>query len=207
MTRLRVLPIVEGHGETAAVPILIRRIWLELLHGEYVEVLKPIRGKRNLLVKEETLCKAVELGLSKLSHSSSSDPSLLLVLVDRDPDPEPPCVLGPRMLKFINVRFAHANAACVIANLEYETWFAAAAESLHKYLRIESDSAPSFDPEGERHGKRWIAERFKGIRYSETQDQPALTAAMDLHLCRARSPSFDKLCRDLEAQRAGNPAS
>jgi predicted ATPase len=36
------------------------------------------------------------------------------------------------------------------------------------------------------------------VKYSETIDQPAMTADMDLSLCRRRSPSFDKLCRELE---------
>lgn len=31
-----------------------------------------------------------------------------------------------------------------------------------------------------------------------TVDQPAMTSHMDLHLARERSPSFDKLCRELE---------
>lgn len=30
------------------------------------------------------------------------------------------------------------------------------------------------------------------------RDQPRLTAAMDLFLCRSRSRSFDKFCRELE---------
>jgi len=35
-------------------------------------------------------------------------------------------------------------------------------------------------------------------RYAETIDQVRLTTAMDLNLCRSRSKSFDKLCRELE---------
>jgi hypothetical protein len=51
--------------------------------------------------------------------------------------------------------------------------------------------------------KAWIEQRFKGTRYSETQDQPAMTLVMDLNLCRTRSPSFDKLCRELERRASG----
>lgn len=206
MTRLRVIPIVEGHGESAAAPLLIRRIWCELLQGEYVDVLKPIRSKRNLLIKEEGLCKAVELALSKLRNSPSLDPALVLVLIDQDPGPDPACLMAPQMLGFIRSHFAHANASCVVANVEYETWFVAAAESLSKYLRLDSQEVVPQDPEGQRCGKGWIASRFYETRYSETQDQPALTAAMDLELCRRRSPSFDKLCRELRAAMQANPA-
>ncbi|MCA1684810.1 MAG: DUF4276 family protein [Planctomycetia bacterium] len=96
--------------------------------------------------------------------------------------------------------------ACVLVNVEYETWFAAAAESLDKYLDLTTASPPSESPERARHGKLWVEQRFRGsAKYSETQDQPALTSAMNLALCRSRAPSFDKLCRDLE-QRLGRQA-
>jgi hypothetical protein len=88
--------------------------------------------------------------------------------------------------------------ACVLANVEYETWFAAAAESLTKYLDLPAGFTASESPEDARHGKAWVKHYFRGTKYSETQDQPGMTAAMDLALCRRRSPSFDKLCRELE---------
>ena len=47
--------------------------------------------------------------------------------------------------------------------------------------------------------------RFKGVKYSETVDQPAMTRAMNLAQCRLRSPSFDKLCRDLQGRLEKNP--
>jgi hypothetical protein len=68
---------------------------------------------------------------------------------------------------------------------------------LTDHLTLDND--PPADPEQQRCGKGWIEHRFKGPKYSETVDQPRLTAAMDLHLCRQHSPSFDKLCRELEA--------
>lgn len=55
--------------------------------------------------------------------------------------------------------------------------------------------------------KAWIEKRIKAPKYSETVDQPAMTAAMDLKLCRSRSPSFDKLCRELEKRRDAAPHS
>ena len=46
MSRIRIAPIVEGHGETEAIRPLLRRIWTELLGGEYADILKPIRRPR-----------------------------------------------------------------------------------------------------------------------------------------------------------------
>lgn len=199
MSRLRVVPIVEGHGEYECIRKLVERVWLELLGQEHVEVLRPIREKRGRLVKPQQLAKAVELAAAKLGNSPSDDPALILLLIDADKDP--PCVLGPRLLDDARVARADMEIACVVANVEYETWFVAAAESLPEYLALPG-AAPA-DPEGQRLGKGWIERHFQGMgaRYSETQDQPAMTARMDLVLCRRRSPSFDKFCREFEKRR------
>ena len=120
-----------------------------------------------------------------------------LILIDADEDC--PKDLGPKLLGFAREVDSRADVACVLAKVEYETWFAAAAESLSKYLDLSLGSPPSESPEEARHKKLWVEQRFRGSsKYSETQDQPAMTRAMDLALCRGRAPSFEKLCRDLE---------
>ena len=124
------------------------------------------------------------------------DPKLILILLDADDDL--PCELGPKVLQLAYSARSDHNISCVIANVEYETWFVAAADSLSQFLSLkEGESAPT-DPESDRCGKGWIKTRFQGIKYSKTVDQPKLTAHMDLSMCRRRCPSFDKLCRDLE---------
>lgn len=206
MCRLRVAPIVEGHGEYASVRTLVNRVWCELLGGEFVEVVRPIREKRFRLVKPDALRKAVTLAFSKLAQMpNNDDPALVLVLVDADDDA--PCVLGPDLLRIAQEVRADGDVSCVVANVEYETWFVAAAESLSNYLQLSSDETIPSDPEAKRAGKGWVKKRFfgPGIRYSETQDQPAMTASMDLVVCRARSPSFDKLCREFEGRLQRRP--
>lgn len=88
----------------------------------------------------------------------------------------------------------------MIVNVEYETWFVAAAESLSAFMDLSRDSAVPEDPERTHQRKKWIQNRLRAIKYSPAVDQPAMTKAMDLTLCRQRSPSFDKLCRELEAR-------
>jgi hypothetical protein len=85
----------------------------------------------------------------------------------------------------------------VVANLEYETWFVGAAESLSDFIDVPAHVPDS--PETERCRKGWVEQRTKSGRYSETIDQPRFTARMDLIACRRRCPSFDKLCRELFA--------
>lgn len=41
-----ILPIVEGHGEAAAVPILIRRVVAHYAQDVYADVEQPIRVSR-----------------------------------------------------------------------------------------------------------------------------------------------------------------
>ena len=203
MNRLRVAAIVEGHGEVQSVPILLHRLWYELLDGEFIEVLSPpIRRNRNRFVsnKDDEIAKAVGFAAAKLSDASCpGDPSLILILVDADEDP--PCKLGPDLLALAKKCRPDQETACVIANVEYETWFVAAAGSLRAYLDLTSDEVLPEAPESNRLGKSWIERRFQGAKYSETIDQPRLTARMDLRMCRRRSPSFDKLCREFELRR------
>lgn len=199
MSYLCVAPIVEGHGEVQAIRTLLQRIWVEIADGEHVEVLRPIRVPRSRLAKELERQNAVKLAAMKLRETAPpGSPTLILIVADRDPDLRPVCVLGPEWLNSAKTGRSHLDIACVLADVEYETWFVAAAESLASDLNLPSGEAVPATPETSRLGKSWIQSRFKRGRYSETVDQPAMTAKMDLQLCRSRSPSFDKLCRELE---------
>jgi hypothetical protein len=142
--------------------------------------------------------RATRLAVKALNEPPAwDDPKLVLILLDADEDC--PAQLGPNLLTFARDEADPAvEIACVLANLEYETWFVAAAESLDTYLELPAGFRPPEAPEEARHKKAWIQQRFRGGKYVETRHQPAMTSAMDLTLCRRRSPSFDKLCRELE---------
>lgn len=204
MIRLRVAPIVEGHGEVASVPILLRRIGNEILRVEYLDVLQPVRVSRSSIVPREAaapgaledpvkeLRRAVELAARKIAaRSDPATPALVLILLDAEQDC--PAKLGP----YLRDAVPQPNVACVLAKVEYETWFVAAAESLTEFLDRGEGPVPA-EPEEQGCGKSWIQRRFRRPAYSPTVDQPRMTSAMDLLQCRARSPSFDKLCRELE---------
>jgi hypothetical protein len=189
---LRIAPIVEGHGEAAAFPVVLRSIWMTMLAGTGLDVLRPIRTKRNVLVSagKRELERAVLLAASKLAAAQPpATKELILILVDADKDA--PCVLGPALTAAAKAARGDKDSACVVANVEYETWFVAAAESLRSYLDLSWDKVLPSDPERLRLGKGWIKARLPA--YSETVDQPKLSAAMDLALCRRNSPSFHKL--------------
>ena len=125
---------------------------------------------------------------------------LILLLLDADTDC--PKDLVPELVTLAQEAAGSSDTTVVLAKVEYETWFVAAAESLTDFLQLPDDGPPT-DPETQGCGKGWIEERFLKPKYSETIDQVKLTASMDLQVCRGRSPSFDKLCRELES-RAGS---
>lgn len=201
MNRLRVIPIVEGHGEVDAVRTLLRRVWKELLGGDFVDVLQPIRQKRDRLVSDRfnDLCAAVNLAVGKLRNAPADGiPGLVLVLVDAEE--EASCQLDPSLLERSKACRPDVDLTCVVAMPCFETWFVAAASSLAEHLDTSEDATLPESPERDRLGKGWVKQRIRSPKYSETVDMPRLTAAMDLNLCRQRSPSFDKLCRELEAR-------
>ena len=198
MNRLRVVPVVEGHGEQqSAIRTLLVRLWTELLGGDYIDVLQPIRIPRSKLIQPAELLRAVDLALLKLQAQSSEDPWFVLVIFDADDDC--PAALAAALRQTLGEERSHVDVVVVIANVEFETWFVAAAESLQSYFS-NFTSTGTRDPEAARQGKGLVTKWMSG-RYGETVDQPRLTAAMDLALCRRNSPSFDKLCRELERRK------
>ena len=205
---MTILPIVEGHGEVECIRILLERIGYELLAEPYVEVRRPIRRPRSKLVQSSGLQDAIGLARNKLPEARAKKRgATVLVLLDGDGDP--PCELGPRLQVIAESSRPDADVVCVIAHLEYETWFVAAAESLvgHGLVLADSEEVPA-DPESGSMRKNWIIQHMSGPHpgYRETLHQATFTAKMDLHLCRRRSPSFDKLCRELEKRRATAPS-
>ena len=183
-------------------PTLLRRIWRELLGGEFVEVLQPYRISRPRFVRnrDNELSKTVEfVARQLLATCPKLDGNLILILIDADKDL--PCAIAPTILSAAQVARSDVDIICVAAVTEYESWFVAAAESLSQFLAPDAIAQLPSPPLREKHGKGWIQRSWRGSAYSETIDQARLTNSMDLAMCRAHSPSFDKLCRELEIRR------
>ncbi len=198
MPHIRICPIVEGHGEVDAVRVLLDRTWREI-GGTYVEVTRPIRQPKGKLVKPRGIERAVALASNILTtETTTADRDLILVLLDADSDC--PGTLGPSLLERARESAGHKDIICVIANVEYETWFVGGVAGLDELLELPAGEGPT-DPEGDRQGKGWIEQRWRGAKYSETVDQARLSARFRLDDCRRRCASFDKLCRELELRR------
>jgi hypothetical protein len=195
VTRAAAAVIVEGHGEQqSAARTILSRIWTEIAGADYLHVLPPIRRPRQKLARAEEFLKAIDLAALKLGEVENYEQKFIVVLFDADDDPA--CILGPQLQAIAHRERPHLDIAVTLAVTEFETWFVAAAESLSDYFDLAAaDVSPS--PESARQGKGTVLKFTRG-RYGETVDQPRFSAKMDLTLCRARSSSFDKLCRELE---------
>ncbi len=191
MNEIRVIPIVEGHGECEAVPILIRRIALQIDPGFVPRVLPPLRIPANRLVKAGELERSVEFAARKLQGYGG-----ILILIDCDWKDGCPAKDGPELLKRTAAVRRDLPISVILAKQEFEAWFLAAAVSLRGKRGLPDDLVPPGDPESIRGAKGWLSSKMlPGHSYAETTDQPALTQIFDMHIARQVN-SFDKCYRD-----------
>jgi hypothetical protein len=187
---MTVVPIVEGDGEAAALPILLRRICAWLTPNVQAAVSQPIRVRRDRFLNRDDEFRRHLL----LAAAKSGDQGWILVLLDADDDC--PAELAPQVLERARAVVPHRSVSVVLANREYEARFLAAAPSLNGQRGFTFENPPDFDPERPRNAKAWLGERMTGGKYRETTDQPAFSAMMDLKQAFDLSRSFRKLCHD-----------
>ena len=187
-----IVPIVEGHGEVQAVPVLIRRIAADVAPGVVVHVVKPLRVPRQKVLKQGQLEEALRIA----AIESRSDGRILILL---DANGDCPRDLAPNTLARASTTRSDRRIQVVLANREYEAWFLAAAGSIAGRRGLDDGVLPPDAPESIRDAKGWLTQRMApGRSYREVRDQAALTARMDLQQARLRAPSFDKMWRAVE---------
>jgi hypothetical protein len=187
-----ILPIVEGHGESTAVPILIRRIVAHYAPDMYAHVGQVIRVKRTELIQAGGLERIVELAARQTTRSDG-----ILILLDADDDC--PREVADELAARAKKTRPDRTISVVAANREYEAWFLAAARSLRGKRGLVDDLEPPPNPEAIRDAKGWLAKRTtQGFSYKPTIDQPALTQLFDLEQAYA-ARSFRKIVKEVIA--------
>ncbi|MGL4554443.1 MAG: DUF4276 family protein [Gemmataceae bacterium] len=206
---LFVASIVEGETEERCVKALLSGIWRDLLHAADLEplaVLEPIPAHRSSLVKEghPELGRMVERavrGLQARLRHSAADRGFVLLLIDADEDC--PARLGPQLLGRARAARNDADIVCVLAKRELENWFKAAATSLAGVIGLPGDLTVPANPEAG-SGDTWLTRQMqrkdRTRKYTKPADAIELAQRMDYQQCRDNAPSFDKLCRELEAR-------
>ena len=198
MTDVCICPIVEGHGECQAVPILVRRIARTIDPGFVPKVLPPLRVPASKLLRQGEMERSVTLAARKLQGRGG-----IVVIVDCDRDEGCPAKEGPELLKRALAARCDMPIAVILAKKEFEAWFLAAAESLRGKRGLPMDLVPPLEPEAIRGAKEWLGARMPQDRaYSETEDQPVFAEIFDLDAARMAG-SFDKCFRDIERMLRG----
>lgn len=188
----KIVSIVEGHGEVDAVPILLRRIVQQVSPAVSLEAPRPIRVKRNRILRDGELERAVALA----ARRAGNDGSILLLL---DSNGDCPAEFGPQILQRATAARSDRAIRVVLAKMEFEAWFLAAAPSLGGRRGINEDITRPADPEAVRDAKGWLSAKMPpGQPYRETLHQAAFAAVFDLDAARS-APSFDKLWRDVSS--------
>jgi Domain of unknown function (DUF4276) len=197
--------IVEGETETQCVPAILKRIWYELLaQTEVVVPLPPARQSRDQLVNDayDTLAAnilKVSMQLQKKLKDKSNDRGVILILLDAEDDC--PATLGPRLLVRASSARSDAKIACVLAKRSLENWIVAGAASLQGVNGLLA-AAPIPEHAEEQSGVAWLKKQLatsdRSRSYSKVTDAKIFFRDINLAECRLNSPSFDKLCRELE---------
>lgn len=184
---MKIQPIVEGHGDVQAVPVLLRRLLLAA--GIFdVDVGRPIRQSQSQLLKVDGLRKAVRL--AKMQDGCAA---ILILFEHEDGCPK---TLGPQLLSWAQAEANPLPCCVALAHREFESWLLAAIESLRGKRDIQRNAQSPQNPEDVRGAKEAI-ERFMphNRAYSETVDQAKLTAAFDMKTTFKRSRSFRHLVK------------
>ena len=122
--------IVEGDGEVAALPILLRRVGAWQSPEKDFDVLPPIRVRRDrFLNREDEFRRMLLLAAAKCGESG-----WILVLLDADDDC--PSELGAQVLERARGIVPHRRVSVVLAKREYEAWFLASAAHLASILSV-----------------------------------------------------------------------
>jgi Domain of unknown function (DUF4276) len=207
MAKCVIVPIVEGHGEVGAVPILLKS-WRRFRRYRNVEVdvAGPVRasGKGSIRRSHDN---ANELGIEYyVKIALLRRPDVILVLLDADDDC--PKTLGPELL----ARARACIAPCfpigvVVAKREYEAWFLAAFSSLRFRQELERrrfeparrSLPPGTNVEEIADCKRYLSGLI-GVKYEPAIHQPALTEMLPFSPGMSRrSRSFRKLLKELQS--------
>ncbi|WP_248346310.1 DUF4276 family protein [Anaeromyxobacter paludicola] len=179
--------IVEGHGDESAAPVLIRRILGRERPALSVQLI-PFRLARTRMLKSRELERAVDFLARRVGLEGS-----ILVLLDADDDC--PAILGDTLTNIARTARPDLRIAVVAAVREYEAWFLGSVLSLRGQRGLSTEAVPPADPESIRGAKEWLGARMQN-GYSETLDQPAFSALLDLDLT-GKLPSFGKLVREV----------
>lgn len=183
--------IVEGYGEVAALPVLLRRVAGECFGIWNVPMLRPGRYPGSRLLRKEAGTWVPGPDFAKAGqHARNEGATCILTVLDLDDDC--PGEVHSALISQL-AEATGLNPSCLVfAKREYEAWLLASAETL------EADILPyPGDPEAVRDAKGKLENHLQLVYpYDERTDQPRYTSIINLAATYRRSRSFRKLVGD-----------
>lgn len=184
---MTIYPIVEGHGEVVAAPVLLRRLLAEA-NCQHIQVGRPIRRTQSQFRGRETVQAAVRL--------AALQPQCAAIVLLFDGEDDCPKERAEQVREWARESADGMPCDVIVAYREYETWFVSALESLRGEFGISADAESPADPESRRDAKGWLEEFMPPARaYSETGDQPGMSQMFNMGLAHRRNRSFRKLVK------------
>lgn len=182
----KLLPIVEGDGDVAAIPVLLRRI-LQTHNRFDVQILPP--HKRGELPK-------VKANFERFFKAAALENVPVLCVLDFDCAHCVDVIKDEQDLKQQAKEFHPLInfEACFIVK-EFECLFLWDEVGTRKVLpSIAKSTVFPGNPEEIRPAKEWLSKaQPSGIAYKPTVHQAKLAAAVDLNILRLKSPSYQRL--------------
>lgn len=194
----RLLAVVEGEGDQAAVPGLLTRALHRLEHYDW------------FVAERDTMAVG---GLGALRHHFGRYAGALrkqrvdAVLVLLDSDDGCPVAEARELAGRFRAERLPFPVAVVLARREFEAWLLASLETIApRAADLPDDAAFDGDPEIPRDCKALITGRMPaGRAYSPTRHQAAFARLLDFDLAAGRSRSFRRLLHAVEEVAAGEP--
>ena len=191
---MTIVPVVEGDGDVAALPILLSRILLERYNRPDVVV---AHGK-TMVVKANGRPKLENRFEDFLQHAQNK-PECDAILVLLDTDGDCPVQLAQRLLQRCEQMGLMRPLEIVCAHWSYESWFLASLETIKGQRGISDTAALSHCAEDVQNPKQWLTNQMPpGRAYKETTHQAPLTQHIDIGMAHNNSRSFRRLCHALE---------
>lgn len=184
MTGIGVYPIVEGHGDVAAVRALVRRFAQEL-HAVYdYAILEPFRLPRTKFSQDAEVARALRAAAVKLTGFAKP---CVLVLMDADDDC--PAEQHARIMRLAAGLALPVPVSFVMPVREYEAWFIHCLDAGKTHPDVREAPPIPADVAAIRDAKTWFRANVlaPGRPYSPSVDQAKYTYLIDLAATHDRS--------------------
>lgn len=178
------IALVEGEGEVASVPLLLRKLLYE--QGIYDWAIpSPMRvGSLGALMKK--LPQVLDVATGKVACGA------VLILLDLDDGC--PMVKARELAADVRRLAVPIPVAVVFAHCEYEAWFLASLSTIAGNHGIPAGTTYPGLVEERRGAKEWITGVMpSGVVYKQTRDQARMTQLLEPAAARLESRSFRRL--------------